>query len=208
MKYIYYDIGCCQRPRISNGFLTDAKTDGLSIIEKLQSYLSQSIPVLVFEPSCASALLDDLPDLLKNVDGSFLHKHVIPVESFILNHIRRNGSPNHLVLNNKTILIHSHCHQKALFAPEQVIEIFKAIDPGVQITHVDSGCCGMAGAFGYEREHYEISKQMAERKLIPAILAFDQMGAIVANGFSCRHQIADFSNRKAHHFMELLNITA
>ena len=93
----------------------------------------------------------------------------MPVENFLLDHLQKKVPGEGLRLVNKNILIHGHCHQKALFQPENVIRIFEMIDPEVQIHHVDSGCCGMAGAFGYEKEHFDISKQMAERKLIPAI---------------------------------------
>ena len=200
------DLGCCQRPRISNGFLNEAKNAGQVLWSKLATIVKQEIPVLVFEPSCASALLDDLPDLVEEMDNAQLQSFVMPVEDFLLDHLQKNGQSDILELANQNIFIHNHCHQKALFSPEHVIKMFQTIDPNVQITLVDSGCCGMAGAFGYEKVHYDISKQMAERKLMPAIRDFDHSGAIVANGFSCRHQISDFSGRKAQHFIELINI--
>jgi Fe-S oxidoreductase len=102
------------------------------------------------------------------------------------------------------VLVHGHCHQKSIYGMDPVKAIF-SFWPEVRYEEVDSGCCGMAGSFGYESKHYDISKKMAERVLVPSIKARPE-ALVVANGFSCRHQIADFADRKAVHISEAFDI--
>lgn len=101
-------------------------------------------------------------------------------------------------------MVHGHCHQKSIYGMDTVKSIF-AMWPEVKYTEIDSGCCGMAGSFGYEARHYEVSKKMAERALVPAIEDHPD-AMVVANGFSCRHQIADFSGREAIHIAQAFDI--
>jgi Fe-S oxidoreductase len=101
----------------------------------------------------------------------------------------------------KQFLLHGHCHQKALVGSGAALELLRMI-PGADVREVDSGCCGMAGSFGYEAEHYEISQKIGERALLPAVRALPPEAQVVAMGTSCRQQIADFSGRRAKHLVE------
>ena len=109
-------------------------------------------------------------------------------------------------LYNK-ILIHGHCHQKSLFGTTAMKQVLERV-PGISVKEIDSGCCGMAGSFGYEKEHYDMSMQVGEQRLFPAIVKREEGSAVVACGFSCRHQIADATGVKALHWVETLRGTA
>ena len=100
-------------------------------------------------------------------------------------------------------MLHGHCHQKALVGTGYALELLRRI-PGAVVSEVDSGCCGMAGSFGYEAEHYDMSIKMAERALLPAVRALDPRAVVVAMGTSCRQQIADGTGRRARHLVEVL----
>ena len=204
-KVVLADVGCCQRPRISHGFLRDAKKDGTEVAKSLEEWIDMGVPVLVCEPSCATALTDDIPDLLDDENlGRKLSGNVLLLETFIareheLGKIKLNLSSKH-----EEILIHGHCHQKASFGTAAIHDIFKQVD-GLKFSEVDSGCCGMAGAFGYEKEHYDISKKVGEQVLFPTLRELDEDTGIVACGFSCRHQIEHFTSRTSKHWIELVS---
>ncbi len=198
------DVGCCQRPRISHGFLRDARRDGAQTARKLDIWLQKDIPVLVCEPSCASALHDDLPDLLDDTElGERLQQNVHLIDTFVAAAIADKGEPDHLATQQE-VLLHGHCHQKSYYGTAGLKAALNGLT-GARITEIPSGCCGMAGSFGYEREHYELSRKIGEETLFPAIREADPGTPIVACGFSCRHQIEHFTGRKAVHWVELLN---
>jgi FAD/FMN-containing dehydrogenase/Fe-S oxidoreductase len=194
-------VGCCQRPRISNGFLKEAKAEGTKVAEKLMPYISQGIKVVVCEPSCTSALIDDLPDLIEDITLSeALKNNVLAIDVFLADALTLGQLKGKFVANSKDILLHGHCHQKASFGTSGMKSIFKSASTNCH--EPDSGCCGMAGSFGYETEHYEVSKKISELVLVPEINKTDKKTLVVANGFSCRHQIHDFAGRKAVHWVE------
>ncbi|MFZ1705408.1 MAG: FAD-linked oxidase C-terminal domain-containing protein [Saprospiraceae bacterium] len=198
-------VGCCQRPRISNGFLKDAKQDGTKMAEKLIPFIKRGLKVVVCEPSCSSALLDDLPDLIDNESiAQSLKDNIIPLEIFVHEVLKNNQN---IVLKSKgnVLLLHGHCHQKSSFGTQVLHDIYNKI-PGVTIHEPDSGCCGMAGSFGYEKEHYDVSKKISELVLIPEIKKATEDTLIIANGFSCRHQIKDFANKKSIHWVESIEV--
>ena len=197
------DIGCCQRPKISHGFLRDAKKEGQKVLYGLDEMIKEGHPVIVCEPSCYSALVDDLCDLTDDVAlAESIQSNVYTSAQYIARKIEESDVRIELNKKVEEILIHGHCHEKALTGTRDLQEILNRI-PDTSIKEIPSGCCGMAGSFGYEKEHYNLSKKIAHEVLIPAIDQSDQATQIVANGFSCRHQIADFSNRKAQHWLAL-----
>jgi Fe-S oxidoreductase len=199
------DAGCCQRPRISHGFLKDAATRVTPGVNKLIPWLEKKIPIAVLEPGCASAWTDDIPDLIDNDEEASLLKQIKTFEqvlSAILS--EQAGIINRIRPKSGQVRVHGHCHQKSIFTMEAVRSVF-AHWPHVDFGEIDSGCCGMAGSFGYEKKHFEISKKMAERVLIPAIEDHPD-AMIIANGFSCRHQILDFANREAVHIAEAFDL--
>ncbi|MFT5129251.1 MAG: FAD/FMN-containing dehydrogenase/Fe-S oxidoreductase [Rhodothermales bacterium] len=201
------DVGCCQRPRLSHGFLTEAGTDGLRTSRWLDDFLREGIPVLAIEPSCCSALTDDLPDLIK--DGGLagrMRDGIMMIDIFLAAEREAGRLPGRFRPRGRDVLIHGHCHQKSLYGTS-AMKTLMADDADALVMEVDSGCCGMAGSFGYEREHYELSREIGERRLFPAVRQRED-ATVVACGFSCRHQIAHFTDRKALHWIESLRYEA
>ncbi len=197
------NVGCCQRPRISHGFLREAKALGTETALQLDGFLREGIPVVVLEPSCASALVDDLPDLLDDVElGERMRKGILMIDQFLAAQ-REAGVLSGSFEADSDLLIHGHCHQKALFGTQAMKTLLAG--SGKKVAEIAAGCCGMAGSFGYETEHYELSKKIAADRLLPAVEACPADTELVACGFSCRHQIADLSERTARHWVELVH---
>ncbi|HOR28276.1 MAG TPA: FAD-linked oxidase C-terminal domain-containing protein [Candidatus Sumerlaeota bacterium] len=197
--------GCCQRPAISHGFLDEAREKGERTLRALDAYIQQGLPVLVCEPSCASALVDDLPDLIEDVElGHRVKENVMMIDVFLDREMQAGRIAPRLGSSSAEILVHGHCHQKALFGTGAMKRILGRVE-GLAVSEVDSGCCGMAGSFGYEKEHYELSRRIAEDRLLPAIRSRKPGATIVACGFSCRHQIQDFAGEQAYHWVETVH---
>jgi len=200
--------GCCQRPRISHGFLREAKREGEKTLRNLDAYIRQGLKIVVCEPGCASALTDDLPDLIDDAElGKRIKENVLPIDEFLALELREGRLDCGFTSGEKRILIHGHCHQKSLFSQTTMKEILDRVE-GLSVSLIDSGCCGMAGSFGYEKEHYELSMQVGEERLFPAIRNRPADATIVACGFSCRHQIRHATGVQARHWVEVLCGTA
>ncbi len=197
-----YDVqiaraGCCQRPRISKGLVHEAKKFGTETMLKLDQFASQGIPILCLEPSCASALVDDLPDLIDDVAmGRRVANHVHMIDMFLA----KEGVSLECEISD--ILLHGHCHQKALFSTDAIKQLFANM-PSTRCQEVDSGCCGMAGSFGYE--NYDLSERIGEDRLFPAVRkAVAEEKTVIACGISCRHQLKDFLGVHAKHWVEVV----
>lgn len=203
------EAGCCQRPRISHGFLREAREEGTRTLERLDAWVARGVPILVCEPSCASALADDLPDLVEDAAlGARVGRAVRMVDAFLAGEVeagrlRRRFRAAGPAAGGAGVLVHGHCHQKALFGTKSMTSLLSRA-PGVAASEIDAGCCGMAGSFGYEREHYDLSRRIAEDRLLPALRAAPAGAAVVACGMSCRHQIRDLARRDAVHWVECL----
>jgi len=198
------DAGCCQRTRISHGFLRDAARDGLRTLQNLDRFAEADIPVVVCEPGCASALVDDLPDLVDDVAlGERIRANVMMIDVFLARELEAGRLDGGFESKASSILLHGHCHQKALFGTEAMKTILQRV-PGLRVEEVDSGCCGMAGSFGYEKEHVAVSEKVGDRRLFPAVREADADTEIVACGFSCRHQVEHFAGRRAVHWVEVV----
>ncbi|NLY01451.1 MAG: FAD-binding protein [Rhodopirellula sp.] len=194
--------GCCQRPRLSKGLVRAAKRHGTRTMENLDVYARQGLPILCLEPSCASALADDLPDL---IDDEALGRRVAAcvkmIDVFLAEEVAAGKIPA-LESPVAEILLHGHCHQKALFGTVAIRKLFAAM-PATNCQEVDSGCCGMAGSFGYE--HHDLSEKIGEDRLFPAVReAVAEGKTIVACGISCRHQLRDFLGVEARHWVEVV----
>lgn len=201
-EVILANVGCCQRPKISHGFLREAKQEGTTTADRLQKYIDQGLTIVVCEPSCASALNDDLPDLIENEAlGNKLRDHVMMIDKFIEREIAA-GRINKKLESDGDILIHGHCHQKALYGTQSMKSCLNKDSHSV--AEIPSGCCGMAGSFGYETEHYDLSRKIGESVLFPAVRSMKDGTTLVANGFSCRHQIAHFTGAKPKHWVEVV----
>ncbi|MEM1446708.1 MAG: FAD-linked oxidase C-terminal domain-containing protein [Planctomycetota bacterium] len=196
-EVILADAGCCQRPRLSKGLLREAKPKGKRTLENLDVFASQGIPIVCLEPSCASSLKDDLPDLIDDAElGARVSKHIHMIDVFL----EAQGVP--LTSDHPEVLLHGHCHQKAMFGTAAIKRAFASMEQ-TACDEVDSGCCGMAGSFGYE--HHDLSEKVGEDRLFPAVREATKEGkTIVACGISCRHQLHDFLNVKAKHWVEVV----
>jgi Fe-S oxidoreductase len=186
---------CCGRPLISKGFLDQARRQAEQTTRALAPLVEQGLPIVFVEPGCYSAVRDDHPLLLRGE----LQATARRVAAACLNFeewAERAALP--LAAGPEKILLHAHCHQKALVGTGPALRLLGQI-PGCQVIDLNAGCCGMAGSFGYEREHYEISRTIGERKLFPAVREAASGSVVVAPGFSCRHQLAHFVGARAVH---------
>ena len=200
---ILANVGCCQRPKISHGFLKEAKAEGTKTAEKLRAYFDQGFKVVVCEPSCASALNDDLPDLIDDqVLADNLKSNVMMIDVFLEKELKSNRINVAFKSVEDDLLIHGHCHQKALYGTNAAKQVFA--NTNTIVREIPSGCCGMAGSFGYEKEHYEISKKIGGEILFPTIDKISNQTTVIANGFSCRHQITHFTKAKPKHWVEVV----
>jgi Fe-S oxidoreductase len=194
------NVGCCQRPKISHGFLKDAKKEGTQTAMNLKPFFEQGLDVVVCEPSCASALTDDLPDLIDDEQLALqLKEKVKMIDVFLLEEMEAGRIDTQLKVEAEQIFIHGHCHQKAIYGTKAMHQL---ID-NATISEIPSGCCGMAGSFGYEKEHYALSEKIGNEILIPFVNQMKDKDTLVACGFSCRHQIEHFTKKKAIHWVEL-----
>jgi len=200
------EAGCCQRPKISHGFLREAKREGLKTAQNLDAYLANDIPVVVCEPSCASALNDDLPDLIEGEAlAQRLQKGVQMIDQFLYQEQIAGKINVEFTASSPELLIHGHCHQKALYGTQAMKNLLGTV-PDLRVNEVDSGCCGMAGSFGYEKEHFELSEKIGSSVLFPAIENANIATEVVACGFSCRHQIEHFTDKKPKHWVEVIQV--
>ncbi|QDS91386.1 Anaerobic glycerol-3-phosphate dehydrogenase subunit C [Roseimaritima multifibrata] len=198
-EVILAKAGCCQRTRLSKGLVREAKKYGVEVFRRLDVFAQQGLPILCLEPSCASALVDDLPDLL---DDRELAQRVAGQIQMLDGFLDREGIE--VECTEESILLHGHCHQKATFGTSAIHALLGGPESGC-CEEVDSGCCGMAGSFGYE--HYDLSQQVGEDRLFPAVRqAVAEGRAVVACGISCRHQLKDCLGVDAKHFVEVLRI--
>ena len=202
-------LGDSQRSAISQGLLDQAKRNGTLLFQQLDTQFAGVMPILVCEPSCASALADDLPDLL---DDSELAQRVASRVQMLDHFLEQELAAGHCTLPWKILgredvpqhfLVHGHCHQKALDGGRWTQRLLTRI-PGAVVEDTEAGCCGMAGAFGYEIEHAELSRIIAGQRLLPSLSNVSIDTQVVSNGFSCRHQIADLSGRKPQHIAEVV----
>lgn len=197
--------GCCNRPMISKGFLEEARRRGMATMRRLDEFARRGVPIVTLEPSCCSALREDLPDLINDAElGARVRSAVMPIEEFLDREHAAGKIKIDLPGARGRYLLHGHCHQKALNGTGALRRLLGAVNGKARVDEVDSGCCGMAGSFGYEKEHYEISQAIGESRLFPAVRKAGAGTVVIANGFSCRHQIRDATDARPMHFMEAL----
>jgi Fe-S oxidoreductase len=165
------------------------------------------VPIVGIEPSCLLTLRDELPVVVAGAAGAgvgAIVRQAVLLEQLLAAEHRRGALELPLRDRGKQeVYLHGHCHQKAMGAMPDVVAALRLV-PGLSTHVIESSCCGMAGAFGYEKDHYEISMRMAERSLLPAVRGAPPEALIVADGTSCRHQIADGTGRAAVHVARVL----
>lgn len=195
---------CCARPMISKGLVNEAKTMAYHTVEQLSPFAKQGIPIIGLEPSCILTLRDEYLYLLPDhPDVQLVAQHAFTFEEYIAQLADDDKLNLTFTDESRQILLHGHCHQKALVGTEPSKRIL-TLPPNYTLEEVDSGCCGMAGSFGYEAEHYDVSLKMAERQLLPAVRSASSDTIVVAAGVSCRQQIKHGTEKQALHPAEVL----
>ena len=196
---------CCGRTFLSAGLVDEAKREAKRLIEALAPFVERGVPIVGLEPSCVLSLCDEFPVMMDNAaldavaQNSFLFEEFLAAEDEEgrLELPLKEGGP-------AKALLHGHCHQKAHDIMGQVQSVLELV-PGLEVEVIPSSCCGMAGAFGYQAETYDVSMKMGEASLLPAVRATDAATVIVADGTSCRHQIRDGALRDAVHVARVLD---
>jgi FAD/FMN-containing dehydrogenase/Fe-S oxidoreductase len=226
------DLTCCCRPMISKGMLQESRHLIHAQLHTLVRRVGEGMPILGLEPSCLLTLRDEWPELVPGEESRRVAAAAELTESWLVKQVRAGRcdarfstfTPDSFVVPSSGgwfrkqpkgrttnlrqahkpahCLLHGHCHQKALEGIGDTVAALQLV-PELQVTALDAGCCGMAGSFGYEKEHYDLSVAIANLELLPA-LAAEPDAIVVANGTSCRHQIKDLARRRAYHPMEVL----
>ncbi|MGH8632021.1 MAG: FAD-binding and (Fe-S)-binding domain-containing protein, partial [Burkholderiales bacterium] len=195
---------CCGRTFFAAGLVDEARVEARRLVESLRSHALRGRAIVGLEPSCLLTLRDEYLVLgLPPADVDLIGRHALLLEEFIAREARNGRFRAVFSPLQSTVLLHGHCHQKAFDAMGAVRETL-ALVPGLELRQLESSCCGMAGNFGFEREHYDVSMRMAEADLLPAVRAADSGCLIVADGTSCRHQILDGAARSAVHVARVL----
>ncbi|MEO1268178.1 MAG: FAD-linked oxidase C-terminal domain-containing protein, partial [Myxococcota bacterium] len=197
------------RTQISKGLLRRARTVVSEAVEALYPIATQGTPIVGLEPSAILSFRDEVPDLVEGEDlkrkARAVAERALTFEEFIVQEADAGRLDDLPWAEERpdTLLLHGHCHQKAIVGIEPSVQMLSII-PDADVRVIPSGCCGMAGSFGYEREHYDLSMQVGELVLFPAVRESDADTVVVAAGTSCRHQIADGTGRHALHPAEVL----
>jgi FAD/FMN-containing dehydrogenase/Fe-S oxidoreductase len=194
---------CCGRTFLAVGAVEEAKVEARRMLDGLMPYVRRGVPVVGLEPSCLLTLRDELPALLPGPDATRLSDAALLIEEFIMRESKSGRLALPLAPVPRKALLHGHCHQKA-FGAMGAVESALRLVPGLELATIESSCCGMAGAFGYHADTVDTSLAMAELSLLPALRRASQDALIVADGTSCRHQIADATGREALHAVEVL----
>ena len=193
-------LHCCGRPAISKGLLTLGRDLARANVRTLASHARRGTPIVGCEPSCLLTLVDEYRDFRLGPDADLVASRAMLVDAFVSDPSRAPALD--LRPFEGRVLLHGHCQQKALVGTSATIAALRRV-PGLEVKELDSGCCGMAGSFGYERRHYDVSVALARRVLLPAIAA-DPQALLVAPGFSCRSQVHGLAGVSALHPIELL----
>ena len=198
---------CCGRPMISKGMLDAAQDNARYNVDLLYPYVEQGAYIVGCEPSCLLTLRDEYPNLLNDQKAKMVADKAMLLEEF-LDMLNREGrlnlnfkdTPNS---NPRKMLFHSHCHARALVGTAPSLAALR-LAPGYEVEESNAGCCGMAGAFGYEKEHYDISMTIGGQRLFPAVSALDRDAEVVISGISCRQQVQHGTGRTPRHLAEVL----
>ena len=192
---------CCGRTFLNAGLVDEARIEMDRLVGAMMPAVDAGVPVVGLEPSCALTLRDELPALRPGPEAT-----AVAGASRLFAEFLAERGPRGLELapaGIERVYVHGHCHEKAFGLDGTSLEVLAAV-PGLEVVPIEAGCCGMAGSFGYEAEHAELSRRIAGLELLPALREAADEAWIVANGTSCRHQIADLAGRQAVHLARLL----
>ena len=216
---------CCGRPAISKGVLDVAARLARQNVDILADYARRGVPIIGTEPSCILTLVDELPQLVRSADARAIARHAVTIEAFLAARLELAGAsdgadvlsglvrrsdralaspPGRPIASSRSrpVLYHGHCHQKALVGTAAAMRVLSAVTGGHAV-EINSGCCGMAGSFGHESEHYDIAKAIGQQRLFPAVRDRGE-AEIVVSGFSCRCQIEHHTGVRPRHVIELV----
>ena len=192
---------CCGRPLYDFGMLERAKNSLSQTMSALGPQIDAGLPIVVLEPSCASVFRDELHNLFPTNERATRLRN----QTFLLSEFLQNHAPDYLPPSlSRKVILHGHCHHKALMKISDEESLLRKM--GVELQSLDSGCCGMAGPFGFQKDKFEISQAIGERVLLPAVRRAASDTLIVADGFSCREQILQGTGRSAMHLAEVLKM--
>jgi len=195
---------CCGRTYLSAGLVHEAKIEAKRTIDALLPFVERGVPIVGLEPSCLLTLRDEFLTMLPGAETSALSEHAFLFEEFVAIEIDAGRWTIDLQpLPQSTAYVHGHCHQKAFGAMPAVEKTLRSI-PNLEVVVIESSCCGMAGSFGYEVDHYDVSMKMAERTLLPAVRAMPENALLVTDGLSCRHQIEHGADKRGEHVASVL----
>jgi FAD/FMN-containing dehydrogenase/Fe-S oxidoreductase len=201
-RIVLADKRCCGRPMISKGMLAEAKDNAAWNVERLLPFAARGIPIVGLEPSCLLTLRDEYPEFLQTDAAQCVAANSLLFDEFVAREQRAGQLALECRSRGQRVLLHGHCHQKALVGTGATIAMLSAA--GFNVTEIDSGCCGMAGSFGFEKEHYDLSVSIGNRRLAPAVKSVALDVEICAPGISCRQQIEHLAARAAKHPAELM----
>ena len=197
---------CCGRTFLTNGLAEEARGEARRTLAALLPFAERGTPIVGLEPSCLFTFRDELPVLLPGPESRRVAGQTMLLEEWLAREAQRGALQlplEPLPERERRVLLHGHCHQKA-FGAMGTVKAALGLVPGLEVEEIESSCCGMAGAFGYEAEHYDVSMRMAELSLLPAVRTASPDTPVAAGGTSCRQQIADGTGRRAHHVAEIL----
>jgi FAD/FMN-containing dehydrogenase/Fe-S oxidoreductase len=200
------DAGCCGRASLSKGLVDQARRMAAGMAERLGDAAARGVPIVGVEPSCLLTLRDEYLALLPGDPRAQAVAAATHLPEELLVEAIASGRlivPRENDVSGRRILFHGHCHQKALAGTAATMALLRSI-PGTDVIEIDAGCCGMAGSFGFETEHYDLSMRIGELRLFPAIRAEAGETIIAATGVSCRQQIAHGTGRPARHPLEII----
>ena len=198
---------CCGRTFLNAGLVDEARREGRRLLSALSPWVGRGVPVVGLEPSCLLTLRDELPLLIPGEESANLSDGSLLLDEFLLREAEEGRAPLDLgPVEASMALVHTHCHQKALGREGATETILRRI-PGLEVHSLPSGCCGMAGAFGYEAEHYDMSMAMGELDLLPAVRDAAPETWVLAAGVSCRHQIAHGARRSSLTLAQALEVS-
>ncbi|HEY2376089.1 MAG TPA: FAD-binding and (Fe-S)-binding domain-containing protein [Gemmatimonadaceae bacterium] len=197
---------CCGRPLYDYGMLDQAKRQLRSIVHALRDDIAAGTPVVGLEPSCVSVFRDELTQMLPgDEDAKRLSDSTMMFADFMQRRLDDGWRAPH-ALGGRNAILHGHCHEKAVLKLEGVTALLDAM--GIHYETLNSGCCGMAGAFGFEKDKYEVSIAAGERVLLPRVRAAEASTVLITDGFSCREQIEQTTNRRALHLAEVVQLAS
>jgi Fe-S oxidoreductase len=194
---------CCGRTFLAVGLIDEARREAERCVAALAPFLERATPFVGLEPSCMLGFRDEIPSLVKREDARRLAANALLFEEFLAREVKAGALKLALAPVAKRALLHGHCHQKA-FAAMGAVEAVLRLVPDLAVETVDTSCCGMAGAFGYGADTFDVSLKMAELSLLPAVRKAEADTLILADGTSCRHQIQDGTGREALHVARVL----